>query len=50
MKFCAQRGCQVPIKASDVLCPCCNQPLADDGATETPPPPAAKKSPQKRGR
>ena len=56
MKFCAQRGCQVPIKASDVLCPCCNQPLADDGTTKTPPPPppppppAAKKAPPKRAR
>lgn len=36
MKFCAQRGCQVPIASIDVLCPCCRNPLADDGVPQPP--------------
>lgn len=36
MKFCAQRGCQVAIKSSDVLCPCCKNPLHDSETTGKP--------------
>ena len=50
MKFCAQRGCNVPIKADDVLCPCCKHPLADDSVTPKPPaapkPPAPQRTPR----
>lgn len=53
MKFCAQRGCQVPIKPSDVLCPCCQNPLADSGAAPVkaaPPAAPAAKTPARKTR